>query len=136
MAKDAELKTYRIATIPGDGIGKEVIPAGQQVLQTLAAQGDAFSFAFETFETEIEFWTRHIEEVLKYTREQAIAELISALKVHEKIASIRKFVKQLPKDEALKANASLFPKNRTSGRFAGNGLCRAYSCKFAQWANV
>ena len=35
-----------------------------------------------------------------------------------------------------KANASLFPKNRTSGRFAGNGLCRAYSCKFAQWANV
>lgn len=24
------MKTYRIATIPGDGIGKEVIPAGQQ----------------------------------------------------------------------------------------------------------
>ena len=25
-------KTYRIACIPGDGIGKEVIPAGQAVL--------------------------------------------------------------------------------------------------------
>ncbi len=25
------MKTYRIATIPGDGIGKEVIPAGQEV---------------------------------------------------------------------------------------------------------
>ena len=25
------MKTYTIATIPGDGIGKEVIPAGRQV---------------------------------------------------------------------------------------------------------
>jgi hypothetical protein len=31
------MKTYRIATIPGDGIGKEVVPAGRQVLQALAA---------------------------------------------------------------------------------------------------
>ena len=31
------MKTYRIATIPGDGIGKEVVPAGQQVLTALAA---------------------------------------------------------------------------------------------------
>jgi hypothetical protein len=52
-------------------------------------------------EIEIEFWTRHVEEVQKYTREQAIAELISALKVHEKIASIRRFIKQLPKDETI-----------------------------------
>jgi len=52
-------------------------------------------------EVEIEFWTQHVEEVKKYTREQAIAELISALKVHQKIASIRKFIKQLPKDESI-----------------------------------
>ena len=31
------MKTYAIATIPGDGIGKEVVPAGQQVLEALAA---------------------------------------------------------------------------------------------------
>ena len=30
------MKTYTIATIPGDGIGKEVVPAGQQVLEALA----------------------------------------------------------------------------------------------------
>ena len=30
------MKTYKIATIPGDGIGKEVVPAGQQVLEALA----------------------------------------------------------------------------------------------------
>jgi tartrate dehydrogenase/decarboxylase/D-malate dehydrogenase len=31
------MKTYRIATIPGDGIGKEVVPAGQKVLEEIAA---------------------------------------------------------------------------------------------------
>ena len=43
------MKTYAIATIPGDGIGKEVIPAGQQVLQALAETSGSFGFAFETF---------------------------------------------------------------------------------------
>jgi len=43
------MKTYRIATIPGDGIGKEVVPAGQQVLEALAAGGQAFRFEFENF---------------------------------------------------------------------------------------
>ena len=44
------MKTYRIATIPGDGIGKEVIPAGQQVLEALAAaSGGGFRFEFENF---------------------------------------------------------------------------------------
>src|SRR6218665_4179456 len=43
------MKTYRIATIPGDGIGKEVIPAGQQVLEALAASSQGFRFAFENF---------------------------------------------------------------------------------------
>ena len=31
------MKTYRIATIPGDGIGKEVVPAGREVMEALAA---------------------------------------------------------------------------------------------------
>ncbi len=43
------MKTYAIATIPGDGIGKEVVPAGQQVLQALAAADGGFAFQFETF---------------------------------------------------------------------------------------
>lgn len=52
-------------------------------------------------ESEIDFWNRHVEEVRNYTREQAIAELISTLKVHEKIKAIRKFIEQLPKDEVI-----------------------------------
>jgi tartrate dehydrogenase/decarboxylase / D-malate dehydrogenase len=43
------MKTYRIATIPGDGIGKEVIPAGQTVLEALAAADNTFRFEFENF---------------------------------------------------------------------------------------
>jgi tartrate dehydrogenase/decarboxylase/D-malate dehydrogenase len=44
------MKTYRIATIPGDGIGKEVVPAGRQVLQALAAADNSFAFEFENFD--------------------------------------------------------------------------------------
>ena len=43
------MKTYKIACIPGDGIGKEVIPAGQTVLQALATASKTFSFEFENF---------------------------------------------------------------------------------------
>ena len=43
------MKVYRIATIPGDGIGKEVVPAGQRVLQTLAQTHRQFTFEFENF---------------------------------------------------------------------------------------
>ena len=44
------MKTYRIATIPGDGIGKEVIPAGQKVMEALAASSESFRFEFENFD--------------------------------------------------------------------------------------
>ena len=37
-------KRYRIAVIPGDGIGKEVVPEG---LRALEAAGRRFGFAFE-----------------------------------------------------------------------------------------
>jgi tartrate dehydrogenase/decarboxylase/D-malate dehydrogenase len=42
------MKTYRIATIPGDGIGKEVVPAGRSVLEAIAADS-GFALAFEDF---------------------------------------------------------------------------------------
>jgi tartrate dehydrogenase/decarboxylase/D-malate dehydrogenase len=43
------MKSYRIATIPGDGIGKEVVPAGQKVLEALARSHRTFSFEFTNF---------------------------------------------------------------------------------------
>ncbi|MBA3598525.1 MAG: tartrate dehydrogenase [Methylibium sp.] len=53
------MKTYQIATIPGDGIGKEVIPAGQQVLETLAASSKLFRFEFENFEWGGDWFRQH-----------------------------------------------------------------------------
>jgi tartrate dehydrogenase/decarboxylase/D-malate dehydrogenase len=43
------MKTYRIAAIPGDGIGKEVIAAGIEVLEALAKAGRGFNFQFQVF---------------------------------------------------------------------------------------
>jgi tartrate dehydrogenase/decarboxylase/D-malate dehydrogenase len=52
------MKTYRIAAIPGDGIGKEVIPAGQQVMEALAATG-GLRFEFEHFDWGGDYYRRH-----------------------------------------------------------------------------
>ena len=38
------MSTYKIAVIPGDGIGREVVPEGQRVLEAVARR---FGFQFE-----------------------------------------------------------------------------------------
>ena len=53
------MKTYRIATIPGDGIGKEVVPAGRQLLDVLAAADATFQFEFENFEWGGDYYRAH-----------------------------------------------------------------------------
>jgi len=50
------MKTYRLALLPGDGIGQEVIPAAQRVLEA-AAEG--FSFSWERFDWSCEYYLRH-----------------------------------------------------------------------------
>lgn len=43
-------RTFRIAVIPGDGIGKEVVPEGLKVLDRIAAgSGGALHFIYESF---------------------------------------------------------------------------------------
>jgi tartrate dehydrogenase/decarboxylase / D-malate dehydrogenase len=53
------MKTYQIATIPGDGIGNEVVPAGRQVLEALAAGSNAFKFEFEDFDWGGDYYREH-----------------------------------------------------------------------------
>jgi tartrate dehydrogenase/decarboxylase/D-malate dehydrogenase len=53
------MKTYRIATIPGDGIGKEVVPAGREVLEALAKTTDSFRFEFENFDWGGDYYREH-----------------------------------------------------------------------------
>ena len=53
------MKHYKIACIPGDGIGKEVVPAGQTVLEALAATQKTFGFEFETFGWGGDYYREH-----------------------------------------------------------------------------
>ncbi len=49
------MKTYRIALLPGDGIGKEVVPAAVRVLEAAARD---FSFSFDPFDWGCERYLR------------------------------------------------------------------------------
>jgi tartrate dehydrogenase/decarboxylase / D-malate dehydrogenase len=53
------MKEIRLAVIPGDGIGKEVVPAGQRVLDVAAEVHGGFRFRYETFEWSCEYYVRH-----------------------------------------------------------------------------
>ncbi|MCB9945051.1 MAG: tartrate dehydrogenase [Geminicoccaceae bacterium] len=44
------MRTYNIASIPGDGIGREVIDSGIDVLDVLASRDGGFRFEFEAFD--------------------------------------------------------------------------------------
>ena len=55
------MKTYRIATIPGDGIGKEVIPAGEEAIKALASASRTYKFEFENFEWGGDYYRKHNE---------------------------------------------------------------------------
>ncbi|HRD76297.1 MAG TPA: tartrate dehydrogenase [Hyphomicrobiaceae bacterium] len=52
------MKTYRIAAIPGDGIGTEVIDAGVEVLKALAMR-EAFDLQFDRFDWGGEYYKKH-----------------------------------------------------------------------------
>jgi len=49
----------KIAAIPGDGIGQEVLPAGQQVLDTAAEVDGGFCFTYGTFDWSCEYYVKH-----------------------------------------------------------------------------
>lgn len=53
------MKTYKIAAVPGDGIGTEVIEAGVEVLQALAEREGGFAFEMETFPWGADYYMEH-----------------------------------------------------------------------------
>jgi len=53
------MKQYRIAAIPGDGIGKEVIAEGVKVLNVLARQSKRFKFSFKQFPWSSDHYLKH-----------------------------------------------------------------------------
>ncbi len=53
------MRQHKIAVIPGDGIGKEVIPAGLSVLQALQNLDGGFELLFETFPWGSDYYRAH-----------------------------------------------------------------------------
>lgn len=62
-------KTYKIAAIPGDGIGTEVISAGVEVLQALAVREGTYAVDVETFPWGTDYYLEHGEMMPKDGRE-------------------------------------------------------------------
>ncbi len=52
------MKTYHIATVPGDGIGKEVIPASVEVLNAVASLC-GFQLSYQNFDYSCEYFKEH-----------------------------------------------------------------------------
>lgn len=53
------MKTYRIAAIPGDGIGTEVVSAGVEVLNALAERDGSIGFDVDHFDWGGEYYKKH-----------------------------------------------------------------------------
>jgi tartrate dehydrogenase/decarboxylase/D-malate dehydrogenase len=53
------MKTYKIAAIPGDGIGPEVIDAGVEALEALARRDGGFALSFDRFDWGGEYYKIH-----------------------------------------------------------------------------
>ena len=52
------MASYRIATIPGDGIGKEVVPEGIRVLESVGGKF-GIEFQWNTFDWSCEYYAKH-----------------------------------------------------------------------------
>lgn len=53
------MKTHRIATIPGDGIGQEVVPAGRQVMEALMKSDSNLRFEFTDYDWGADYYRKH-----------------------------------------------------------------------------
>ncbi len=53
------MRQHRIAAIPGDGIGQEVIAAGLEVLEVLAKRDGGFSLSVESFDWGSDYYKKH-----------------------------------------------------------------------------
>ena len=58
---DDPMKVFNIASIPGDGVGKEVVPAAQRVLKAVSDVHGGLSFRFTEFPYSCEYYLEHGE---------------------------------------------------------------------------
>jgi tartrate dehydrogenase/decarboxylase/D-malate dehydrogenase len=58
LNKERDMKTNRIAVIPGDGIGKEVVPEGLRVLEAVAGKF-GIAFQWDEFDWSCDYYLQH-----------------------------------------------------------------------------
>jgi isocitrate/isopropylmalate dehydrogenase len=58
-SKDNAHPSYRIASIPADGIGPEVIDAGVDVLKKLSSTLNTFSLSFDHLDWSSDYYKKH-----------------------------------------------------------------------------
>jgi tartrate dehydrogenase/decarboxylase / D-malate dehydrogenase len=67
----SEQRKFKIAIIPGEGIGKEVIQEGQRVLEHIAElSGGKLSFEFDSFPWGCEYDMKHDRMMVADSLEQ------------------------------------------------------------------
>lgn len=59
MMEVLKLKSIKIASIPGDGIGKEVVPAAQEVLEAISDLHGGLKWKFTDFPYSCEYYLEH-----------------------------------------------------------------------------
>src|SRR6516162_1402384 len=59
LSRRPSMKTYRIAAIPGDGIGTEVVSAGVEVIKALARREGSLMFEVDHFDWGGEYYKKH-----------------------------------------------------------------------------
>jgi len=64
------MKTYKVAAIPGDGIGTEVVAAGVEVLEAVAKRAGSFTFKFDHFDWGGDYYKKHGKMMPDDGREQ------------------------------------------------------------------
>ena len=57
--EEAQMRTHKIAAIPGDGIGPEVIAAGLEVLRACAERDGGFALDVEHFNWGSDYYKQH-----------------------------------------------------------------------------
>ncbi len=76
-------RTFKIAILPGDGIGREVIPEALRVLRVMEENIDGVDLEFHEFECGGEYYLRHnrewSEEAEEFTRNEGDAVLLGAV---------------------------------------------------------
>src|SRR3546814_12047618 len=89
------MKTYRIASIPGDGIGPEVITAGVEVLHAVAAREGRFALEVRTFPWGPDHYRAHGVKIVRASCRESVCQygeilVVAGLyKTHRSVLQIR-----------------------------------------------